>query len=162
MESPAWSVCFFSWPLVREVCLNHEVVMFQPQRETPPDLVSVSNCYVDILLILALPFLSATRCPPRGLPANALSLSPLPIVVSSHRIIHPPGHPLSPSQNTKSCRSLNQTLLPTCLPQHSSSALSMKVWNCFYAFLLGRRHRSDFCVHQRRVYDCWQGRRRIC
>ena len=40
----------FSWPPIREVCPNYEVVMFQPRIGTPPDLVSVANCYVVILI----------------------------------------------------------------------------------------------------------------
>ena len=40
----------FSWPQFREVCLNYEVVMFQPRTGTPPYLGSVTNCYIAILL----------------------------------------------------------------------------------------------------------------
>ena len=47
---------FFYWPPVREVCPNYEVVMFQPRTGTPPDLGSVANCYVAIILIPAPPF----------------------------------------------------------------------------------------------------------
>ena len=36
----------FSWSPVRGVCLNHEVVMFQPQILAPPYLGSVMNCYI--------------------------------------------------------------------------------------------------------------------
>ena len=36
----------FSWPPVRGLCLNHEVVMFQPSTVTPLYLGSVVNCYV--------------------------------------------------------------------------------------------------------------------
>ena len=46
----------FSWPPVREVCPDYEVVMFQPRTGTPLDLGPVANCCVDIILIPALPF----------------------------------------------------------------------------------------------------------
>ena len=46
----------FSWPPVREVCTNDEVVMFQPGTGKPPELGSIDNCYIAILLILDLPF----------------------------------------------------------------------------------------------------------
>ena len=55
-----------SWPLVREVCPNYEVLMFQPCTGTSLDLYSVANRYVAILLIPTPPFLSAARCPPEG------------------------------------------------------------------------------------------------
>ena len=56
----------FSCPPVREVCPNYEVVMFQPQTGTPPDLCSVDNCYIAILLNTPIPSLPAARFPPRG------------------------------------------------------------------------------------------------
>ena len=45
-----------NWPPVREVCLHYNVVMLQPRTGTSPDLGSVDNCYLAILLITALPF----------------------------------------------------------------------------------------------------------
>ena len=91
--------------------------MFQPQAGNPPDLVSINNCYVDMLLILTLPFRTDTRCPPGGgLPTHGTSLSPLLTVYSSHRIIFPPGRHLSPSYHTEVLHSLNQNPLPTHLP----------------------------------------------
>ena len=65
----------FSWPPVREVCPNYEVVMFQTQKGTPPDLGSVTNCYIDMLLIPATPFPPATQCPTGG----ATLSCPLPL-----------------------------------------------------------------------------------
>ena len=38
-----------TWPPVREVCPNHEVVIFQPWTGTSPDLGSTAYCYVVIL-----------------------------------------------------------------------------------------------------------------
>ena len=43
-----------------------------------------------------------------------------------------------------------------------SPALSMKVWMFFSSFVLGHGRQSDYCVHQRRVSDCWNGSHRIC
>ena len=54
------SLLLFSWPPVREVCPNYEVVMLQPRTGTPADLGSVADCYVAILLIPAPPFPPAT------------------------------------------------------------------------------------------------------
>ena len=51
------------------------------------------------------------------LPAHDPSISTLPTIVSSHRIIFPPEHHLSPSQHTKSHCSLHQTALPNYLPR---------------------------------------------
>ena len=55
-----------SWTTVREVCLNHGVVVFQPRTGTSPDLGSVAYCYVAIILSNTLPFLSSNRCPLEG------------------------------------------------------------------------------------------------
>ena len=51
-----------SWPPVCEMCPNYEVMMFQPQTGTPPDLGSVDNCYIAILRIPTSLFPPATRC----------------------------------------------------------------------------------------------------
>ena len=51
-----------------------------------------------------------------GLPAHAPSLSSLPVVVSPHRIICPPGHHLSLYQHTEAHQSLHQTPLPLYHP----------------------------------------------
>ena len=61
-------VLLFSWPRVREVCTNYEVVMLQPQTGTPPDLGFVANCDVDIPLIPTPPFMPATQCTLEGYP----------------------------------------------------------------------------------------------
>ena len=53
----------FPWPPFRKVCPNYYVVMFQPRTWTSPYLGSISNCYVDMLLI---PTPSTSRCPPVG------------------------------------------------------------------------------------------------
>ena len=42
----------FAWPPVRVVCLNHDVVMFQPWTGTPPYLGSVVNFYVSYSTLL--------------------------------------------------------------------------------------------------------------
>ena len=86
----------FYWPLVRGVCPNYEVVMFQPQTRTTPDLGYVSDCYAAILIITAHPF--TARQPMSawgGIPAHAHTPYPLPTVVSPHRIIRPPRRHLS-------------------------------------------------------------------
>ena len=109
----------FSWPLFREVCPNYEVEMFQPRTGTPPDLGSVANFYVAILIITDLPFSALHPMSARGgLPAHAPTLYHFPTVASTHRIIHPPESHLSPYQHTKAHRSLHQNPLPTCLTLH--------------------------------------------
>ena len=104
------------------MCPNYDVAVFQPRTGAPLDLLSVTNSYVAILLLPALPF----SCPPPdicpgGLPAHAPSLSPFTTVMSPHRIILPLGHHIYPSQHTKAHLSLNQILLPPCLrrPHHA-------------------------------------------
>ena len=37
------TILLFSWPPVREVCLNYEVVMFQPCTGTPQYLLYITN-----------------------------------------------------------------------------------------------------------------------
>ena len=60
-------ICFFPpWPPVREVCPSYYVVMFQPWTGTSPDLVSITNCYVDMIISRTPPFPSTARCPPGG------------------------------------------------------------------------------------------------
>ena len=106
-----------SWPPICQVCLNFEVVLFQSYTGTPPDLVSVANCFAAICsyyqssLFYLLPDIRSG-----GLPAHASSLPPLPTAVSSHRIIRPPRYHMSLSHNTKDRRSLHQNPLPPCLP----------------------------------------------
>ena len=89
--------------------------MFQPRIGTPPDLGSVTNFYVAILLITAPPFLPATQCLPGGITDHAPPLSPFLTVVSPHRIICPPGHHLYPSQHTHARHYLHKNKLPSCL-----------------------------------------------
>ena len=69
-----WRLLLFSWPPFREVCLNYEVVMFQPWTWTPPDLGSVANCYISILLWPAPPFSARHPMSTRG----GYPLTPLP------------------------------------------------------------------------------------
>ena len=52
---------FFYWPLVRGVCPNDEVLIFNPRTGTPLDLGSVT-----IILNLLVPSLPVDRFPPRG------------------------------------------------------------------------------------------------
>ena len=56
----------FSWSPVRELCLNYEVFMLQPLTGTPPDLGSIANCYVAIILKPLLLYFIATQFPPGG------------------------------------------------------------------------------------------------
>ena len=91
--------------------------MFQSWIRTPPDLGSVNNCYVAILLIPAPPFSALHPISARGgIPANVPSLYPFLDIMYPHRIIHPPGHHIYLSENTKAHHSLHQTPLTPCLP----------------------------------------------
>ena len=56
-----------------------------------------------------------------GLTNHTSSISPLSDVLSTHRIILPPGHHLYPSQNNEAHRSLHQIPLPTwpTCPRHA-------------------------------------------
>ena len=56
----------FTCPLVRGVCPNYEVVMFQPHTGTHPYLGSVANCYRAMLLSPDPLFTPAIQCPPGG------------------------------------------------------------------------------------------------
>ena len=105
-----------SWPTIREVCPNYKVMMFQPQIGTSPDLWSVSNCYVSMLLSPDCHFWPLPNVRPEGKPAPAPSLSPLSTVLSPHRIICAPGRPLSLSHHTKIPLSVIQTPLPPPIP----------------------------------------------
>ena len=49
-EGNVFLLLLFTWPPVHEVCPNYEVVMFQPQTGISPELDSITNCYVDIIL----------------------------------------------------------------------------------------------------------------
>ena len=92
--------------------------MLQNRTRTPLDLGSVANCYVDIILITALPISACHLMSARGvLPSHALSLSHFTTIVSPQRIIFPPGYHMSPSHHTKDHFFLHQTPLPPCLPQ---------------------------------------------
>ena len=103
----------FYWTLVCEMCPNYEVVMLQPQKRTPPDLGSIANCYVAILLSTARSFPPVTWClPGRGLPDPKSSLYPLPTVLFPHRIIRLPRRHLYLAQHTKFLWYLNQNPLP--------------------------------------------------
>ena len=40
------TLCVCYWPPVRVVCLNHEVLLFQPRTVTTPDLGPITGFYV--------------------------------------------------------------------------------------------------------------------
>ena len=104
----------FLLPPVLGVCPNHEVVMFQPRTVTHLYLGSVVSCYV------ATPFFLTRSALIRPLPGFLLRVClhpPLATLLSTsflqpHRIIFPPGLPLSPSQNTDTHISLPHILTP--------------------------------------------------
>ena len=76
--------CCWYWPPVREFCPNCEVVEFQPQTLTTPDLGSVAYCYVNVLDLPHPPLLPSDVPPPQTFSS----------VLPMHRIIWPPGrHP---------------------------------------------------------------------
>ena len=51
MSSPQnFMFLLFSWPPVRVVCPNYEVMMFQPCTGTPLDLCYITHCCVAILI----------------------------------------------------------------------------------------------------------------
>ena len=76
--------------------MNYEVVEFQPWTLTTPDLGSAAYCYVTYLLDLTQPLLLLSDAPPT--PTSSFAC----LRHGHHRIIHPPGRPSSPFQNTKS------------------------------------------------------------
>ena len=73
----------FSWPPVREVCTNDEVVMFQPGTGKPPELGSIDNCYIAILLILDLPFYDRH---PMSAWGGATHSCPFPLTLSDRHV----------------------------------------------------------------------------
>ena len=77
----------FSWALVRGVFPNYEVAMFQSPTMTPLDLVSVANCYVDIVFNPLLPSPSTAQFLPGG--STHARHSPL---FFSHRRVSTQGH----------------------------------------------------------------------
>ena len=79
-------------PPPHEVCLNYEVVVFQPWTLTTTDLGSVAYCYVAYLLDPTYPIL---------LPSNVLPLQSSPSILVPHGIIRPLDHTPSPYQNTQ-------------------------------------------------------------
>ena len=83
--------CCCYWPPVREVCLNYEVMDFQPRTLTTPDLGSVTYCYLH-LLDLPYPLLMLSNAPPPQLSSS---------IVIPHEIIRPPGRHPSLSKHTK-------------------------------------------------------------
>ena len=87
--------CCRYWPPVREVCLNYEVVDFQPWTLTTPDLGSVAYCCVAYLLDPPRPLLLQSDAPPTPRLCFAC------LRHRHHRIIRPPGSPLSLSQHTE-------------------------------------------------------------
>ena len=88
-----WCCCY--WPPVHEVCLNYEVVEFQLWKLTTQDLGSAAYFDVVYLIDLTQPLLLLSDVPP------PLTSSFACLCHHHHRIIHPPWHPPSPSQNTK-------------------------------------------------------------
>ena len=79
----------FSWPPVCEMCQNYVVLMFQTQIGTPPDLGSVANCYLAMLLSTNLLFPPTTRYLPRGDIYSWPFLSLLLTILYPHNIIRP-------------------------------------------------------------------------
>ena len=82
--------CFFKFqPPVHEVCLNYEVVMFQPRTGASPDLGSLAYCCVYSLVPPFL-FISPPDVRPRGKPTPDSCLKPPP---SAQSIPAPDHHP---------------------------------------------------------------------
>ena len=105
-----------AWPLVRGMCLNHEVVMFQPRTVNPLYPGYVVNCYVDTQFLLTC---SALLQPPPNLRLGGGARPPLATlsynsVMQPHMIIHPPGSHLSLSQHTNTHHSLPHLLIILC------------------------------------------------
>ena len=93
-------VCVCYWPPVRDVCPNHEVVMFQPRAVTTPKPRLCHLLLYSLLLNPHQPLLlpsdvllggNPTPAPPPHLPTFTLSL---------HGIIRPPGRHLFKFQHT--------------------------------------------------------------
>ena len=117
-----------SWPPVRVVCPNYEVVMFQPWTVTPPYVGYVVNCYVatSFFLTRSALLLPTTDFPLGELPApdpghssvyfrcaNTQDNSPTwasPVSVPSYQ------YPLIPAQSSYSSASLSPHPLSPRLP----------------------------------------------
>ena len=108
------------WPPFCEVCLNYDVVMFQPQIFTTPDLGSINYCCLYYLLNLPHPILLLFQMSVQGgrttptTPNHPSTTGLLP-----HGIILPPGHHLSQFQHTKN---LYLPLPHPSLPESGSSS----------------------------------------
>ena len=115
-------MCVCYWLSVFDICLNYEVVMFQPCTFTTPYLDSVAYCYMDYLLNPPHPIF----LPPNVRPGEAaLSCPAAPaIYVPSHMIIHLPGcHPYlsrytekPPPASSSPVTSRVRLLLPSLAP----------------------------------------------
>ena len=112
-----YNIPLFYFPLIRGVCPNNWLVMFQPQTVTPPYLGSVVKCHVSYSTLLN------PLCPSRpsawfpyggGCPYPPLGTLPFTSGVHSHSIILPPGRHLSLSQNPETHISLPHLLTPLC------------------------------------------------
>ena len=78
------NLCLCHRPPVHAVCLNHEVVVFQPRTVTAPDLVSVSNAYTYSSLL-----------PPHLFqPCSGYPFLPPPVPISYRPPIFHPSTPL--------------------------------------------------------------------
>ena len=133
----AWiMLLLFSWTPVCEVCPNYVVVMLQPLTGNSLNLRAVANCYVAMILGTA----SHLRPPPNVHPGGQLapgpSVSPSTTFLSPHRIILPPGLPLSSSQHTNIIFSLIQITLPPLIPCPLSA--------CRFPLLHSCRHQNIF------------------
>ena len=98
----------FSWPPVRGVFLNYEVVVFQPRTVTPTYL----GCYSTLLNPLRPSLPSAWFTSGGGWPHPPLATLPSTSDVDPHRIICPPGCHLYQSQYPETHRSLTHPLTP--------------------------------------------------
>ena len=85
------------WPPVRAVLPNYEVVEFQPQSVTAPDLGYFVYWYVAIPVPPFRPSIHPTYIRGR---IPIFPRPPTPPILLPHRIILPHGIPLSPSQYT--------------------------------------------------------------
>ena len=130
------SCCFFSWPLVRELCMNYEVVVLYPWTGNSLYLVSVSYSYSDILLSTTPPFPPATQCPPGGgYPLMTLPYLPCrPLCLHIGSFVHPIVTCLRPSILSPIDPYISNTSLPSlilpCLPYSQLCALaSAKIYS---------------------------------
>ena len=110
-------VCMCTWPPVRELCPNNEVVVFQPWTVTPPHLGSAAIVALKLSLPphLFLPFFwifilpPPSYSPPPAVPVH--SQSPLYFAHATHIFSH---HEASPTLTFPAPASLlHSSLLPS-------------------------------------------------